>query len=79
MYPIFYPTQPLKGRDLFVVSSVVTVFMAIVTGIVLVVADRDAASIFGGLTGLQLVVLGFAYRDMRKERAQKQQLAPPKN
>jgi hypothetical protein len=69
----------LKGRDLFVVSCVVTVFMAIVTGIVLVVADRDAASIFGGLTALQLVVLGFAYRDMRKEKAQKQQQPPPKN
>jgi hypothetical protein len=81
VYPIFYPTEPLKGRDLFVVSSVVAVFMAIVTVVVLVLADRDAAAIFGVLTVLQLVVVGYSYRDMRKEKAQKQkqQEQAPKN
>jgi L-asparagine transporter-like permease len=74
--------QPLKGRDLFVVSVVVAVFMAIVTVVVLLLADRDAAAIFGVLTALQLVVVGYGYCDMRKEKAQKlkqQQQQAPKN
>jgi hypothetical protein len=77
MYPIFTPTEPLKGRDLFAISSGIFVFMLIVTGAVLLFADRDAASIFGVLTGLQFIVTVYGYCEMRKEQAQKKQQQPP--
>jgi len=77
MYPIFYPSEPLKGRDLLWVSGIIAVLMAIITFVTLLVADADVACIFGVLTALDLVVVGYAYYDVRKEKAKKQEA--PKN
>jgi len=73
MFPIFYPAEPLKGRDLLVVSGIVAVIMALITIGVLFSSNPEVAYIFATLTGLDLLVVVYAYFDMKKIEAKKQQ------